>query len=75
MKKIASIIETCIDCPHIVKAQTNSSSNKTNVAMCGFYSEDIETEPFLLLYSNDESITHFSLDIPENCPLENYVEK
>lgn len=75
MKKIASIIESCNKCPHLVTAQTNSSSNITNVAICGFYSEDIETEPSLLLYSKHESIKHFSLDIPENCPLENYLEK
>jgi hypothetical protein len=73
MKKIASIIGSCIDCPHIVKAQTKASSNTVNVAICGFELEDTDTEPFLLLYTKHDNIRNFSIDIPDNCPLEDYI--
>ena len=71
MKKIANVIDNCTDCPHFVRAQTNSSNNKTNVAICGFPTEN--KEPFLLFYSEHDSITHYAINIPENCPLEDYI--
>ena len=77
MKKIAKVISECKDCPHFVKACSfsNTNSNKTDIAICGFESEDdtpIGKHHLLLLYVPQDSVSHHLIEIPENCPLETY---
>lgn len=71
MIKIANVIDNCTDCPHFVQAQTKCSNNKTNVAICGFPTKN--EEPFLLFYSEHGTILDYAMNIPENCPLEDYT--
>jgi hypothetical protein len=70
MKKIAKVITSCNDCEHLIKGKTNETSNKTNIALCGFPSES--NTPFLIEYAGEDSITNYLLDIPNNCELEDY---
>ena len=63
--KIAKIINDCNDCEHCLSAKTNST---LIFAICT-HTEDKE---FVLVRSH-ENPKHFKLDIPANCPLEDYT--
>lgn len=70
MSKIAKVITVCHDCEHCKKI-ISQKDNHTKAIVCAFETEEIKDfEPFLLEYTTSPG-SH-SLDIPENCPLEDY---
>lgn len=70
MMKIAKVITTCNDCEHCKKMKSPNDNHAT-AFVCVYESEsETEVKPFLLSYS--ESPGTFRLDIPDNCPLEDY---
>ena len=76
MKKIQKLISSCHDC-EFCKKITSSTANNEKVTLCDF--ELVENEeridehvPFLLNYTKYGGT--YSLDIPDNCPLEDYKQ-
>jgi hypothetical protein len=68
MKKIAKIIEECIDCENCVFAY--SVHKEHNFSICSHPAQP----PFILNHSSDDP-KHYKLEIPNNCPLEDYDTK
>lgn len=66
MKKIAKIIKRCNDCEHC--ACTSAKNESLYFAVCTFNSESN-----FLLFNGTEPPFRFNLNIPENCPLEDYT--
>jgi len=73
MKKISSILEKCNDCIHCQNFQLESS-NHHSIAVCT--NELNEEQPLVLAYSTVDSnvIKRQTLEIPDNCPLEDYKQ-
>ena len=63
--KIAKIIKNCNDCNHCVFATSINNSN-IHFAICTCN----EKNNFLLF--NGDNPKHYNLEIPEDCPLEDY---
>jgi hypothetical protein len=70
--KIAKVINTCLDCQYFVAVQHKES---TYFGICDFSRETkeeiIEYQPMILIRAHDAP-RHYKMDIPENCPLEDY---
>lgn len=65
--KIAKVIDDCNDCEHCVFAD-NRKENKSSFAICMFP----DSKPFLLSNSQSGDVRHSEINIPKNCPLEDY---
>ena len=73
--KIAKVITECHDCDHC-KNIVSQQDKHVRAIVCAFETKEIDNfEPFLLEYSTSPG-SH-KLDIPDNCPLEDYkpIEK
>ena len=73
MKKIAKIIDTCLDCIFFLAVEHKSGAH---FGICDFIEETeekAEYKPSILIRANDKP-SHYKMDIPDNCPLETYKE-
>ena len=69
MKKIENVITLCTDCRHCTGA-FRSNNSKPSFLICEFP----DKEPFIIDSTDTDNIMHYEHIIPENCPLETYVE-
>jgi hypothetical protein len=65
--KIAKVISECNECEFCVIAD-NRRESKSSFAICMFP----DAPHFLIAESQTGDISHHSLTIPNNCPLEDY---
>jgi hypothetical protein len=72
--KIAKVINTCLDCQYFVAVQHKEGPY---FGICDFSretkEEDVEYQTMILIRANDAP-RHYKMEIPENCPLEDYKE-
>lgn len=72
-KKIMKIIEDCSDC-EFSKEYQECNGNTSFVLICNYEVENdekIEKNPFLL-HQSSQKPRHYRIEIPNNCPLEDY---
>lgn len=67
--KIAKIIELCNDCEHCTIAD-NRKETKSSFAICRFP----DTPSLLVGDCQTGDVLHYQIQIPDNCPLEDYKE-
>lgn len=65
--KIAKVLTQCNDCEFCLKLQS-PSDNYTRFYICN----SVISEPFLLIRTSSEPFTE--IEIPNNCPLEDYTQ-
>lgn len=71
--KIAKVITNCNDCEHR-RELIEKGGNTYYALVCAFSEskeESDELKPFLLNYGYSDP-KHFEINIPDNCPLEDY---
>lgn len=72
--KIAKKISLCSDCQYFVNI---NAPNNTRYGICDFQelneeNDEVVRERQVVLIKEKESLHHFKLEIPEDCPLEDY---
>jgi hypothetical protein len=68
--KIAKVITECHECEHCKKIVSHND-NHIKAIVCAFETDKVDNfQPFLLEYST--SLGSHNLNIPDNCPLEDY---
>ncbi|MCK0202455.1 hypothetical protein MWN41_05405 [Ornithobacterium rhinotracheale] len=70
MKKIENTIENCAEC-RFSKEFQELKGNSDFVLIC----TNPEGKSFLIVRENQKIKDFMNVDIPENCPLENYTEQ
>ena len=77
MKKIMKIIDSCTDC-EFSKEYQELNGNTSFVLVCNYEKEideeKVEKNPFLLKQFHNKIKNYTNIDIPKNCPLEDYKE-
>ncbi|MDQ8748367.1 MULTISPECIES: hypothetical protein [Elizabethkingia] len=77
MKKIMKVIENCCDC-EFSKEYQELNGNTSFVLICNYEKSfddgAVEKNPFLLNQYSSRIKTYSSVEIPHNCPLEDYEE-
>lgn len=72
--KIAKVITSCNDCEYKMNL-VEQNGNTYYAVICAFarseYNQSKNVEPFILEFMSDDP-RHYSIDIPDNCPLEDY---
>ncbi len=76
MKKIAKVINDCNECQHCKKFQS-TSDNHTSVYCCVYETDDESKLAPAFLLDLSTSKGRCTIEIPNNCPLEDYkpIEK
>lgn len=75
MFKIERVIHNCADCIWS-KQFVEENGNTQFILICNWFenqnSEDIEDRAFIVSKSNRKLKNHANVEIPENCPLQDY---
>lgn len=71
MKKIETVVRSCADCKHSKEFQ-DVNSNCDFVLVCCYEKDGVRKKSILLDRSHKRIKPRMDVDIPKDCPLEDY---